>query len=78
MKIGAIVCFVIAALAAIAAINNIIGGANRPEGVENLVGYAVGNFLPPIAFLIGGLVLLGKSRESVRIVDIGRTTWFLR
>ena len=51
MKTGAIVCFVIAALATITAINNIIGGANRPEGIENLVGYAVGAFLLPIAFL---------------------------
>ena len=45
MKTGAIVCFVIAALATIAAVNNIIGGANRPEGIENLVGYAVSAFL---------------------------------
>ena len=64
MKTGAIVCFVIAALATIAAVNNIIGGANRPEGIENLVGYAVGAFLLPIVFLIGGLVLLGKSKKS--------------
>ena len=64
MKTGAIVCFVIAALATITAINNIIGGANRPEGIENLVGYAVGAFLLPIAFLIGGLVLLGKSKKA--------------
>ena len=64
MKTGAIVCFVIAALSAIAAINNIIGGANRPEGAENLVGYAVGSFLVPIAFLVGGLLMLGKSKKS--------------
>ena len=44
MKTGAIICFVIAALATIAAVNNIIGGANRPEGIENLVGYAVDDF----------------------------------
>ena len=64
MKTGAIVCFVIASLAAIAAVNSIIGGPNRPEGIENLVGYAVGAFLLPIAFLIGGLVLLGKSKKA--------------
>jgi nucleoside permease NupC len=64
MKSGAIVCFVMAALATIIAVNNIIGGANRPEGIENLVGYAVGAFLLPIAFLIGGLVLLDKSKKT--------------
>lgn len=63
MKTGAIVCFVIAAFATIAAVNNIIRGANRPEGIENLVGYAVGAFLLPIALLIVGLVLLEKSKK---------------
>ncbi|MFN3189541.1 MAG: hypothetical protein ACE361_03375 [Aureliella sp.] len=64
MKAGAIICFVIAALATVSAVNNIIGGTNRPEGIENLVGYAVGAFIVPIAFLIVGLVLLGKSKKS--------------
>ena len=63
MKTGAIICFVIAAISTVTAINNLVGGANRPEGIENLVGYAVGAFLLPIAFLIGGLVLWGKSKQ---------------
>ena len=64
MRTGAILCFVFAALAAIAAVNNVLGGANRPEGIENLVGYAVGSFLLPIALLVGGLVLWGKAKKT--------------
>tara|TARA_B110000495_G_C22461537_1_gene287152 strand:- start:183 stop:377 length:195 start_codon:yes stop_codon:yes gene_type:complete len=64
MRTGAIICFVIAGLAAIVAIINVVGGVNRPEGIENLVGYAVGSFLPPIAFLIGGLVMWGKAKKK--------------
>ena len=64
MRAGAIVCFVIAALAMIVAIQNVVGGANRPEGAENLVGYAVGSFLIPIALLIVGLILWGKAKKG--------------
>jgi len=64
MRIGAILCFTLAGLAAIAALNNVINGANRPERIENLVGYAVGSFLVPIAFLIVGLVLWGKAKKE--------------
>ncbi len=64
MRTGAIVCFVIAALATIAAVNNVVGGANRPEGTENVVGYAVGSFLVPIALCIVGLILWGKSPKK--------------
>lgn len=66
MKSGATVCFVLAAISTFVAVKNVfIDGANRPEGIENLVGYAVGAFLLPIAFLIGGLVLLEKSKRNV-------------
>ena len=64
MRTGAIICFVIAGLAAIVAIINVVGGDNRPEGIENLVGYAVGSFLLPIAVLIGGLVMWGKAKKK--------------
>ena len=64
MRIGAILCFALAGLSAVAGVNNIIGGANRPEGVENLVGYAVGSFLLPIVSLIVGIVLWGKSKRG--------------
>jgi hypothetical protein len=64
MRTGAIICFVIAGLAAIVAIINVVGGVNRPEGIENLVGYAVGSFLLPIAVLIGGLVMWGKAKKK--------------
>ena len=61
MRIGAIVCFVIVVLATIVAVQNIVAGVNRPEGMENLVGYAVGSFLVPGVLLIVGLILWGKS-----------------
>ena len=64
MKTGANVCFVIAALATVSAVRTIMDGANRPEGIENLVGYAVGALLVPMAFLIVGLLLLEKSKKS--------------
>lgn len=64
MRTIAIICFVIAGAATIAAINNVFGGANRPAGVENLVGYAVGAFILPAVFPIGGLALWGKSKKK--------------
>ena len=64
MRVGAIVCFVIAALGTVAALTNMVGGANRPEGAENVVGYAVGSFLVPLVFLIVGLILWGKSARK--------------
>lgn len=64
MRTGAIVCFVVSGLATIVAVRNVIGGSGRPEQIENLVGYAVGSFLVPVALLIGGLTLWKKSKES--------------
>jgi hypothetical protein len=61
MRVGAIACFVVAALAGLVAVQNVMGGANRPEGADNVIGYAVGSFLVPVALLIGGLILWGKS-----------------
>ncbi len=64
MRTTAIVCFGIAALTAVVAVQNVVGGANRPEEMENLVGYAVGSFLVPVVLLIVGLILLGKSTQK--------------
>lgn len=66
MRTGAIVCFVIAGAATLVAINNLVGSAraNRPEGIENLVGIAVGWFLVPIILLIVGIVLWGKGKKN--------------
>jgi hypothetical protein len=61
MRVGAIFCFALAALGTIVAVNNVVGGANRPEGAENVFGYAVGSFLVPVVLLIVGLILWGKS-----------------
>jgi hypothetical protein len=63
-KAGAIVCFVLAVLGVVAAIIALVRRENRPEGVAGMIAYAVAAFLLPIAFLIGGLVLLKKSRKS--------------
>jgi hypothetical protein len=60
MRSGAIVCFVLAAITTAVAIGKI---ANGPERIENLVGYAVGTLLVPIAFLIAAIVLWGKSKK---------------
>jgi hypothetical protein len=60
MRNGAIVCFVIAALAGVVAVQSVMFGANRPEDT-GIVGYAVGAFLLPIVLLIVGLILWGKS-----------------
>ena len=61
MRAGAISCFVLAALTGLVAVQNAVTGPNRPEGLENVVGYVVGLFLVPIALLIVGLILWGKS-----------------
>ena len=61
---GAKACFVLAALTAIGAIYLIVAGPNKPEGIPNLVGYAIGTFLVPIALLIGGLYLQRKPKKS--------------
>ena len=61
---GAIVCFVLAALTTIAAIYTIVAGPNKPEDTAGLIGYAVGAFLVPTAFLVGGLLLRRKSKKS--------------
>ena len=64
MRTGAIVCFALTPFCAIAAVQNMMNGANRPEGFENLVGYAVGSWLLPFAFLIGGLILWEKGKNA--------------
>ncbi len=64
MRVGAVICFVIAALGNIATVNSVVGVANRPEGAANFVGYAVGSFLVPSVLLIVGLILWGKSARN--------------
>ena len=64
MRTGAMVCFVVAALAGLAAVQNLVGGPNRPDQPEDLVGYAVGSLLVPVVLLIVGLILWGKSRSK--------------
>ena len=64
MRIGAYICFVIAVLATISAINNIIRAAQSGQAFENFVGYVVGASLVPLIFLIGGLVLFSKSKNA--------------
>ena len=67
MKIAAIVFFILAGLGTLSAINTVVvDGPNRPDEFENLVGYAVGAFLVPLAFLIIGLVLWNKARDGGR------------
>ena len=55
--------FVLAGVSAFAAINNVIGGVDRPGGIANNVGYVVGLFLLPVIFLIGGLVSWRKAKK---------------
>ena len=61
MRVAAIVCFIIAILVGLIAMQNVMGGANRPGELEHTVGYAVGAFLVPIAMLIVGVVLWRRS-----------------
>ena len=60
MKTSAMICFVLAVVSAIPAINNVSGAAGRRDAAD-LTGYAVGSFLLPVAFLIGGLYLAKKK-----------------
>ncbi len=66
MKTAATICFVLAVLTAIAATKNLFVAENRPEEVENLVGYAVGGYLVPIALLIVGLILRDKAAKKTQ------------
>ena len=64
VKTAAHILFVLAGLTTLVAIKNVfLGGENRPQEIENMVGYAVGAFLLPVAFLIIGLVLLNKVKD---------------
>jgi len=64
METGAIVCFVLAALSALSAVRNVLGQINQAESSVALAGYVVGAFMVPLVFLIGGLVLLKKSKDA--------------
>jgi len=64
MKAGAIVCFILAALAGLVAIKNVFGGGpNAPTDSNQFAGYAVGSFIIPIALVIGGVMLWNKSQQ---------------
>lgn len=66
MKTTAIILFVLAGLSTLVAINHVFldSEANAPQEVEHLVGYAVGAFMLPMAFLLVGLVLWNKSKKE--------------
>ncbi len=64
MRTIAIVCYVTAVFGMFVAINHLVDADNRPRDFEDLVGYAVGSFLVPIACLIAGLVMWGKSNAE--------------
>jgi hypothetical protein len=61
MRVAAIVCFIIAILVGLVALQNVMGGPNRPGEIEHTVGYAVGAFLVPLAVLIVGVILWRRS-----------------
>ena len=68
MRIGSIICFVLAALTLFVATNNVFlgGGSKPPETGENTgytIGYAVGSFLWPVLLLALGLSLRRKARN---------------
>ena len=66
MKPGAIICFVLAALTGLVAVNNVFLGGTGRTAADQLAapGYAVGSFLVPIGLLIGGLAIQGKGRRD--------------
>jgi hypothetical protein len=64
-RIGGIVCLVLAVLLAVSAIRSLSGGGGPALNDESGLGVsrAVGAFLPTIAALIIGLILLRKTPQ---------------
>ena len=63
MRMGSLFCFVMAVLAAMVAINNLMNSPNAPKETGDLVGYAVGAFLPAMVLLIAGLWLMSRQKK---------------
>ncbi len=66
MRKAAIICLIFSAFMFPPVVKNVVSGPNRPDEIENYVGYAVGSFLVPVVLLISGLVLLGKAKDAGR------------
>ena len=65
MRVGAVICFVLAGVSTFAAISNVIGGVDRPGGVASNIGYTVGLFILPVVFLVGGIAARAKGNKTV-------------
>ena len=65
MKIAAIILIAVSFFLALVAVNTVwgTGGENRPEKIEDLVGYAVGAFLPAMVCLIVGVALWSMRKK---------------
>lgn len=63
MRLGSLFCFVMAVLAVMVAINNLMRSPNSPRATEDLVSYAVGAFLPAFVFLIVGVWLATRKKK---------------
>ncbi len=64
MRIAATVCFLIAAATVMPAVATIIAHSRQPVEAANLVGYAVGALLIPMAFLIAGAYLWNRPKRK--------------
>ena len=66
MRIAAIVCFVLASLGTVSAVNTVMRRASEANGSGAVVSYAIGAFLVPLGFAIAGFMCWGKAQESKR------------
>ena len=62
MRTSAIICFVLAAISAVAALGAAMNTLET-RAATDAVGAIVGSFLLPLLFLIGGLSLARRSNE---------------
>jgi hypothetical protein len=58
MRVGPILCFVLAGVSAFAAVNHVVGAANPPGAA-----YIVGLSVLPIIFLVGGIASWRKAKK---------------
>lgn len=63
MRTGSIVCFVMAVLFTMVGINNLFNSPNKPDANADMVGYAVGSFLPGVVLLILGIWLATRQKK---------------
>jgi len=64
MRTPAILCFVLAAVSSVVALNNSMKVINGPGGLSENSSYVVGGFLIPIVSLIGGLHVWNKTEPE--------------